>query len=184
MSREHRPSELTPARAAVPVGALIWGVLAAAVPALGSARAGAESPPDLRLEWLVDGEAVTAGAPSVRGREGATVEIPYRLRNVGGADAFAAVLEARTALGPAGRAVRLQPGPAAGAAVERVLRLAVAAGMRELCIDARLQTLEPDQPHDPNRHDNRICRPVEATKAGDSRDTAAPTRAAGLEEAR
>jgi hypothetical protein len=184
MSREHRPSELTSAPAAALAAALAWGVLAAAGLAPADASAAAASPPDLRLEWLVEGKAVTAGAPPVRAREGETVEIPYRLRNVGGADAFAAVLEARTALGPVGKPVRVQPGPAAGVAADRTLRLAVAAGMRELCIDARLQTLEPDQPGDPNGHDNRICRPVEATKAGGSRDAAAPETAAGLEEAR
>lgn len=185
MSREHRPSELTSAPVAALAVALISGALAAgAVAPARAAAAGAGSPPDLRLEWLVGGAPATSGAPPVRAREGETVEIPYRLRNVGGADAFAAVLEARTALGPAGRPVRLQPGPAAGAAADRTLRLAVAAGMRELCIDVRLQTLEPDQPGDPNGHDNRICRPVEATKAGGSRDAAAAETAAALEEAR
>lgn len=176
MSREHRPNELAVA--------LALALLAASALAPGRAWAGADSPPDLRLEWLIDGAAANGPAPALRGRAGETIEIPYRLRNVGGADAFAVVLEARTALGRAGRPVRLQPGPAAGAADDRTLRLAVAAGMRELCIDARLQTLEPDQPVDPNRHDNRICRPVEATKAGDSRDRTAPASAAGLEEAR
>lgn len=184
MSREHRPNERTAGPAAALAVALTWGVLAVSGLTAAHAEADGRTPPDLRLEWRVDGASDSAAAPAVRGREGETVEVSYRLRNVGGSDAFAVVLEARTALGPVGRPVRLQPGPAAGAAADRTHRLAIAAGMRELCIDARLQTLEPDHPGDPSNHDNRICRPVEVTRAGGSRDRAEPRRSAGLEEAR
>jgi hypothetical protein len=125
-------------------------------------------PPDLRLEWLAGGAPVTGATAAVRARAGETVTVPYRLRNVGGSDAFTAILEARTALGRTGPPERLQPGPAAGSASDRSLTLAVADGMRELCLDARLQTLEPQDPGDPNPRDNRICRPVEVVKDTDS----------------
>jgi hypothetical protein len=40
--------------------------------------------------------------------------------------------------------------------------------MRELCLDARLQSVEPDAASDPTPHDNRICRPIEITPVGAS----------------
>lgn len=130
-------------------------------PATSSVALAAEArPPDLRLEWSSGGHDPGA-AEAVRGRRGETLRIPYRLRNVGGSDAFAVVVEAHTALGPVADRERLQPGPAAGAAIDRILSLALATGMRELCIDARLQTMEPEDAGDPNPQDNRICRKVE-----------------------
>lgn len=133
----------------------------AGAPAIATASAASARPPDLRLEWSVAGRVTGATAEPVRGRRGETVDVSYRLRNVGGTDAFAAILEARTALGPAADRERLQPGPAAGAAIDRTLALALATGMRELCIDARLQTVEPEDAGDANPRDNRICRKVE-----------------------
>lgn len=128
------------------------------------------APADLRLEWLVAGRPAAGEAGPIRGREGETVTVPYRLRNVGGADAFAVILEARTALGRSGAPERLQPGPAAGAKTDRTLRVAVATGMRELCIDARLQTVEAGGGGDPNRDDNRICRRIEIDDHDHDRD--------------
>ena len=127
----------------------------------GVSLAAEAAPPDLRLEWLVHGKAVREGVEPLHGRRGETVAIAYRLRNVGGSDAFTVILESRTALGRAARPERVHPGPDAGKADDRSLRLALAEGMRELCIDARLQTLAADDPGDPNAQDNRICRRVE-----------------------
>lgn len=122
---------------------------------------GEPAPPDLRLEWQDRGRGASLEGAPVHGPAGETISIPYRLRNVGGSEAFAVILDARTALGAVGRAIRLQPGPAAGDAVDRTLKLPLARGMRELCIDARLQTLDPGLPTDPHPEDNRICRKVE-----------------------
>jgi hypothetical protein len=46
--------------------------------------------------------------------------------------------------------------------------------MRELCVDARLETREPDEPGDPNRHDNRICRAVDVERPAGRRERSAP----------
>ncbi|MEZ5332610.1 MAG: hypothetical protein R2991_11280 [Thermoanaerobaculia bacterium] len=134
-------------------GLLAWCLLAAPV------LAAASSPPDLRLEWLEAGRP-TREAGSVSGTAGETLRLPYQLRNIGGADAFAAVLSVRTTLGPLGRAERFQPGPDAGEEVPLWLALPLARGMREVCVEVRLQTLDADDPGDPNRTDNRLCRKV------------------------
>ncbi|MBZ0089314.1 MAG: hypothetical protein K8H90_02935, partial [Thermoanaerobaculia bacterium] len=98
---------------------------------------------------------------------GETVRLRFRLRNVGGEGAFAAVLAAATALGPQGAPERIQPGPRAGESLARSLRLPLAEGMRDLCIDAALQRPRPADPGDPNPGDNCICRPVRvAAKPG------------------
>jgi hypothetical protein len=115
----------------------------------------------LRLEW---GGTET----SIDGRTGETVELSFRLRNVGGQDAFAALLSASTALGPQGSPQRLQPGPRAGESLTRKLLLPLAEGMREVCIDASLQNLRAEDPADPNPGDNRICRAVKV-KARETR---------------
>lgn len=148
----------------------VWFLTALCLGPAGVGLAAEARPPDLRLEWAPGGPA--ASAEPLRGRPGETVRVDYRLRNVGGSDAFVAVVEARTALGPVGGPQRLQPGPAAGATIERRLSLALATGMRELCVDARLQTVEPEEPGDPNQRDNRICREVEIEpNGGDERRT-------------
>lgn len=127
---------------------------------LPAALAASTPPADLRLEW--------AGAEApIAGRAGETVRLRFRLRNVGGDGAFAAVLAAATALGPQGAPERIQPGPGAGESLARSLRLPLAEGMRELCIDAALQRPRPEDPGDPNLGDNRICRPVRVRAAGD-----------------
>jgi hypothetical protein len=124
-----------------------------------TADADAPAPADLRLEWLLE-DGVVAEAPVVQGAPGEVVELAYRLRNVGGQEAFAAVVRADTALGPVGAAERLEPGPEAGKSFRRVLALPLAEGMRELCLQARLQNRRAEDPPDPNPDDNRVCRRV------------------------
>ena len=50
----------------------------------------------------------------------------------------------------------------------RTLSLSLARGMREVCIDAALETAHADEPRDPNPRDNRICRPVRVRADDDS----------------
>lgn len=114
--------------------------------------AAAPPPPDLRVAW-------SDGAKELEGEAGITVPIGYAIRNVGGRDAFAVVVRVFTALGPVAP-IRLQPGPAAGAALERQGTVSLAIGMRELCIDVTLQNVNIEDPPDPNLADNRICRVV------------------------
>jgi hypothetical protein len=123
---------------------------------LASAPASAEAepaPPDLRLEWREPA--------AVIGAAGETVDVRFRLRNVGGSPAFAVVQKTHSALGPYGQPVRLQPGPKAGQTLERTVSLALATGMKELCIEVALQTVDVDDPSDPNVADNRICRAIQ-----------------------
>jgi hypothetical protein len=127
--------------------------LAAAAALYADADKTPPAPADLRVLWTDDGRPVT-------GIAGSSIEIGYVLRNQGGRDAFAVVLRALTALGPATPPTRLQPGPAAGKQFQRVLRLALAPGMRELCVEATLQNLSLEDPVDPNPADNRACRSV------------------------
>ena len=139
------------------------------------------APPDLRLSW-VDGRGSRPGGSPLRGSPGRTIRLRYQVRNVGGSDAFAVVVSAATALGPIGLPMRFEPGPDAGARIDGVLDLALADGMREVCLEARLQTVRPEDPGDPNPADNRLCRPIEAvvkdsrqrTAATDSRDKEMP----------
>jgi hypothetical protein len=109
-------------------------------------------PPDLRVAW-------SDGGKDLEGDAGATVPIGYVIRNVGGRDAFAVVIRITTALGPVAP-VRLQPGPNAGASVERQGSVSLAVGMRELCVDVTLQNVALEDPPDPNLADNRVCRAV------------------------
>jgi hypothetical protein len=131
---------------------------------VGSDEETKRSPPDLRLEWIGEGGAPTREAPPLRGEAAETVTIVYQVRNVGGSDAFAAVLTARTALGVLGPDRRLQPGPRAAEATTRELTVALAVGMHELCLAARLQNLHLDDPDDPRPEDNRLCRRIEITE--------------------
>jgi hypothetical protein len=123
----------------------------------------AESPPDLRLEWL-EGGAPTPRPPAVRGRAGELVRFDFRLVNVGEGAARSVALATHTTLGPAGAREELRPGPGAGEAMRRSIELELAVGLRELCIDATL--VEDDAGgRDPNPEDNRICRAVEVSEA-------------------
>ena len=115
--------------------------------------------PDLRLEWLVDGKPRTQ-APAIEGPSGTRVTVSYRLGNNGDRDAFAVVLRAFTALGPFGAAERVEPGPAAGRHHDRSFTLVLSEGMRELCLEARLQNRAAGDPPDPRPQDNRICRRI------------------------
>jgi hypothetical protein len=133
------------------------------------AEAAVAPPPDLRVEWVSSGAPTREGEP-VRGKAGEVRRLEYQVRNVGGADAFAIILAAQTALGPFGKPVRIEPGPQPGRLLRRTLELPLAEGMREVCIEAALQTSNADDPHDPNPQDNRLCRRVEIRKEADHGD--------------
>ncbi len=115
------------------------------------------SPPDVRLDWINAADVIT-------GEAGKTIEMRYDVRNVGGSPAFAVVLRNVTSLGPLGEPVRVQPGPEAGAKMQRKLSFALAPGMRELCVEATLQNRNLDDPLDPTPSNNRICRVVRVTE--------------------
>lgn len=125
-------------------------LLASAAVSLSSA---ADTPPDLRLRWT------TPGA-SVAGTAGITVDLQYELTNAGGSAAFAVILKAQTTVGAAGPPVRVQPGPVAGASMQRKVSFALVPGMREICVDALLQTRGRGEPPEANLENNRICRAV------------------------
>ena len=120
--------------------------------AAASLRAG-DPPPDLRLRWKEP-------AAPVQGRAGAKVDLAYELTNIRGSPAFAVIVKAQTTVGPIGTAARIQPGPAAGAAMQRKVSFALVRGMREVCVDAVLQHRGGGDPPDPNPQNNRICRPI------------------------
>jgi hypothetical protein len=128
-------------------------------------------PPDLYLEWIVNGRAVT-DAPPITGASGETVELAYRIRNVGGRDAFCVVITAQTALGRVSPPRRIQPGPKAGAAFDRTLSMALARGMRELCVEVALQNLDAEDPEDPEPANNRRCRRVQTNETAGKHDGA------------
>ncbi|MBZ0112854.1 MAG: hypothetical protein K8J08_10365 [Thermoanaerobaculia bacterium] len=119
-----------------------------------------DSPPpaDVSIEWVDEG--AQTGEP-LEGEEGSTAEVRYRVRNVGGRDAYAVLVQSHTALGPLGPAIRLRPGPKAGQGIDRTLTVPLARGMRELCVEGRLQTLDASRPaEDPSPRNNRACRPI------------------------
>jgi hypothetical protein len=132
-----------------PRGAFLTAALLAvlAVPC----RAGGA--PDLALRW-------TGGGAAVRGAHGTTADLRFELANAGTAPAFAVIVKAQTTVGPVGQPVRLQPGPAAGATMQRSVTFALVRGMREICIDAVLQRRGDGDPPDPNPENNRICRAI------------------------
>jgi hypothetical protein len=137
----------------------------------------APPPPDLLLEWI-EGQRPTTSAPPVAGRAGEVVHLDYQVRNIGGRDAFAMLLSAHTALGRVAPPRRVQPGPARGHALPQRLDLPLAVGMREVCVEARLQNLSADDPPDPEPRNNRRCRRVEVVPHDDRSATAAPFPAA------
>lgn len=130
-------------------------IAVAALAAIPCGAEGAPPPPDLRLEWK--------SASPIEGRSGQVVLVPYRLRNIGGAHAFASILRVHTTLGPYDAAERIQPGPKAGQTIDRAINLALAVGIREVCVEVTLQTLAADERGDPNLKDNRVCAPVKVT---------------------
>jgi hypothetical protein len=128
---------------------------------------------DLRVEWIDPNEHTANAKPDsaktpapVIGRSGQTVRLRYRIRNTGGMDAFAVLVRVQTGLGRNGPPVRLQPGPKAGRSLERDLDLALATGMAEVCVEARLQTLRADDPTDPYQDNNRACRQIRLKTIG------------------
>lgn len=131
----------------------------ASVPALAADRAPAPAPApaDIRLEWLGSTEAIESEV-------GKTVEVRYVIRNTGGRPVFAVVLKTLTSLGPLGEPIRIQPGPEPGKRIERKLSFAVAAGIREICIEGALQNRNRDDALDPTPGDNRICRVVRVSQ--------------------
>jgi hypothetical protein len=135
---------------------------AAGIAGLLALSAAAPAAPDLRLEWLDAGSGTRDMGP-VTGRAGETVRVPYQIRNVGGSAAFAIIVAAHTTLGPLGRPERLQPGPKAGEDMSRSLVLPLARGVREVCLDVRLQTRNVDDAQDRNPSDNGLCRRVEVS---------------------
>lgn len=139
------------------------------------------APPDLHLEWL-EGGVPTRDAPGLDGETGQTLTLRYQVRNVGGSDAFALVLTESTSLGRLSGPSRVQPGPAAGAALARTLRLALAPGIREVCVQATLQTERLADPEDPNPENNVLCRRVRVRPAKSVEDrhrSRAPGQAVG-----
>lgn len=146
---------------------LVLVVLSAGVAARARGQEAAAAPADLRLEWLENGAHLRDAAP-LRGEVGETKRVSYLLSNVGGDDTFAAILSVRTTLGPQGRPRRLEPGPEAGEAWRQELALPLAAGLREVCIEVRLQTLQASDAPDPNTEDNSLCRRV-LVETGESR---------------
>ncbi len=148
---------------------LLLPILALAAPSPAPAGEGGAPPPDLRLEWLIEGR--RARTPdAVHGTAGEVIRLDYVLLNVGGAPAFAVVLSATTTLGPLPASQRLQPGPAPGQSLRRSLRLPLATGVRQVCVQARLQMASAHDPGDPNPDDNLLCREVIVK----IRDNAAP----------
>jgi hypothetical protein len=125
----------------------------------------AQQGPDLRLEWLHEGRARTQ-APPLEGRSGERLEVSYRLGNSGDRDAFAVILRAFTALGPQGTPERVEPGPAVSQQIDRTVTIVLSEGMRELCLEARLQNRSAGDPPDPRPHDNRICRRIQVHPPG------------------
>ncbi len=115
---------------------------------------GEPAPADLRVTWTDRGEPLAGPAGSTR-------EIPYLIRNVGGREAFAVVVRIRTALGSVGPPARVQPGPDAGKTLAQHFGLALARGIREVCIDVQLQNVSAEDPPDPNPSDNRVCRVIQ-----------------------
>jgi hypothetical protein len=115
-----------------------------------------QPPADILIEWVdVEPEAVP-----LEGESGTTTEVKYRVRNIGGTDAYAVLIRSYTALGPLGPSIRLRPGPRAGRDIERTLTVPLARGMRELCIEGRLQALDSTATEDPSPQNNRACRPI------------------------
>ena len=142
--------------------AIVLIALFFALPAVSS-----EMPPDLLMEWVVVGKGQVQ-APPIEGESGSTKTVTYRVRNIGGSAAYAVFLRAHTALGPLGPTARLRPGPKAGAEIDRRLRVPLAKGMRELCVEARLQILESADPVDPNPRNNRVCRTIRVVESASS----------------
>lgn len=134
-------------------------LLALLAPLPGRASSAVDAPPDLRLEWVIDGRSSRVANP-LQGVVGEVVRLDYQLRNVGGAPAFAAVLSATTTLGPLSGSQRVQPGPKPGESMRRSLRLTLVIGVRQVCIQARLQTVRATEAGDPNPEDNLLCRHV------------------------
>jgi hypothetical protein len=112
-----------------------------------------DAAPDLRLRWK---------EPSVpiHGRTGTKVDLAYELTNIGASGAFAVIVKAQTSLGPIGAPARIQPGPDAGATLQRKVSFVLARGMREICVDAVLQLRSGSDPPEPNLANNRVCRPL------------------------
>lgn len=110
--------------------------------------------PDLCVEWK------GVNRLPIHGTQGEIVELHLRIHNIGSADAFALVLLA--SFEAPGLPARIEPGPAAGHFIDRSLELEPSPTIEEVCLFARLQTLQRDDPRDPRPADNRICRRLEA----------------------
>jgi hypothetical protein len=124
----------------------------------------AANAPDLLLRWT------TPGGP-VRGVAGTAVELHYELTNAGGDPAFAVIVRAQTTIGEIGQPARLQPGPAAGAAIRRKVAFSLVRGMREICVDAVLQNRGGEDPPETNIANNRVCRAITVESPSSSEET-------------
>ena len=129
----------------------------------GAMSVGAENAPDLLLRWM-------APAGPVRGVAGTAVELHYELTNAGGGVAFAVIVRAQTTVGEIGQPARLQPGPAAGAAIRRKVAFSLVRGMREICVDAVLQNRGGEDPPETNVANNRVCRAITVESASSSEE--------------
>ena len=118
-----------------------------------SAWAAAEgSAPDLLLEW--------PGSHAVKGRDQERVTLPYLVLNHGNRNAFAVIVEASTNGKAFTHNRRFEPGPREGQSIRGDLTITLTLNLKEICLEAKLQTLRVDDPVDPNPQDNRVCRPV------------------------
>lgn len=114
--------------------------------------AGKATGPDLGLVWTE-----STANPDER-KENEVLRFTYRLFNQGDTDAYAVIVESHTALGSLHPPRRLEPGPRAGEAMDGVEQLSLVPGMRELCVEVKLQTLAAASPQDHNPTNDRICR--------------------------
>lgn len=156
---ERRPSRPAPRHPRQRVAGLVAITIALAAPTPVRGGDADAAPPDLRLEWVIDGRRVRTPDP-IRGTAGEVLRLDYEVLNVGGAPAFAAVLSVTTTLGPLPGSRRLQPGPQPGERIRSSLRLSLSAGVRQVCVQARLQTARATDPGDPHLEDNLLCRDV------------------------
>lgn len=138
---------------------LLINLLAVLLPASSALAADPTSAPDLRLDW--------PGARTVVGQDQERLTLRYRVLNHGARDAFAVIVEASTNGKTIHHNHRFEPGPRKGQSVRGDLNITLTLDLKEICLEANLQTLRVDDPVDPNPHDNRVCRPVSVESSTD-----------------
>ncbi len=115
--------------------------------------------PDLRLDW--------PGAKAIAGRDQEKLTLRYRVLNHGSRDAFAVIVESFTNGKTIHHNHRFEPGPRKGQSIRGDLTITLTLDLKEICLEAKLQTLRVDDPIDPNPQDNRVCRPVSVESSTD-----------------